>query len=75
MELVRQKNVSTYIVFPIIDKNGNPITGATGLDSEYSYWDDGTIPTTFADLTTEAIEVATTSGKYYLQLLHQDNCI
>jgi hypothetical protein len=68
LELVRQKNVATYIVVPLIDADGDIVTGAAGLDSERNYWADGSAPqTTFADCTNEATEIGTT-GIYYLSL-------
>ncbi len=55
---------SHYLVsFPILDADGDPVTGATGLDSEVSI-DLGT----FTDCTNEATELATSSGVYYLYL-------
>lgn len=51
------------VVFPILDADGDLVTGAAGLDSERSI-DQGT----FADCTNEAIEIATSSGMYYLDL-------
>ncbi len=55
---------SHYLVtFPILDADGDPVTGATGLDSEVSI-DLGT----FTDCTNEATELATSSGIYYLYL-------
>src|SRR3972149_455353 len=50
-------------VFPILDADGDLVTGATGLDSEVSK-DLGT----FTDCTNEAVELATASGMYYLTL-------
>ena len=50
-------------VFPILDADGDLVTGAAGLDSEVSK-DLGT----FADCTNEATELATSSGMYYLTL-------
>lgn len=67
MELVRQKNVATYIVFPIVDADGDFVTGAAGLDSEIDAWADGSAPDGFADCTNEATEIAST-GVYYLSL-------
>jgi len=67
MELVRQKNVATIIVFPIVDADGDLVTGAAGLDSEIDSWADGTAPDGFADCTNEATEIGTT-GQYYLSL-------
>lgn len=49
--------------FPIRDVDGALITGAAGLDSEYSADN-----TTFSDCTNEAVEIATNSGIYYLEL-------
>ena len=51
------------IVVPILDADGDLVTGATALDSETSKNGD-----TFADCTNEATEIATGSGMYYLLL-------
>jgi len=75
IEIVRQKNVATRIVFPIIDADGDTVTGAAGLDSEIDEFADGSNPTGFADCTNETTEIGTT-GIYYLSLtsgeLNQD---
>ncbi|MDO8675544.1 MAG: hypothetical protein Q7K71_05445 [Candidatus Omnitrophota bacterium] len=75
LEIVRQKNVATRIVFPIVDADGDTVTGAAGLDSEIDEFADGSNPTGFADCTNEATEIGTT-GIYYLSLtateLNQD---
>lgn len=57
------KNVAYRVTFPILDADGDLVTGATGLDSEVSI-DGGA----FADATSEATELATASGMYYLDL-------
>lgn len=57
------KNTAYRVTFPILDADGDLVTGATGLDSEVSI-DGGT----FADCTNEATEIATSSGVYYLDL-------
>lgn len=57
------KNQAYRVTFPIWDNDGDLVPGATGLDSEYS-GDAGT----FADVTAEATEIATSSGMYYLDL-------
>jgi hypothetical protein len=57
------KNKAWRVTFPILDADGDLVTGATGLDSEVSK-DQGT----FADCTNEATEIATASGMYYLDL-------
>lgn len=57
------KNTAYRVTFPIMDADGDLVTGATGLDSEISK-DGGT----FADCTNEATEIATSSGMYYLDL-------
>ncbi len=57
------KNQDYRLTFPILDADGDLVTGATGLDSEVSK-DAGT----FADCTNEATEIATNSGMYYLDL-------
>jgi len=48
-----------HIIFPIIDGNGVVISGATGLDSEYSKNGDS-----FTDCTNEATEIATNYPPY-----------
>jgi len=58
-----RKGVAYRVTFPILDADGDLVTGATGLDSEVSK-DGGT----FADATNEATEIATSSGMYYLDL-------
>ena len=50
------------LVFPILDADGDPVSGASGLDSEISL--NGDTP---ADCTNEATEIGT-SGMYYLTL-------
>jgi hypothetical protein len=67
MEVVRQKNVSTYITFPIVDADGDFVTGAAGLDSEIDTFADATAPDGFTDCTNEASEIGST-GIYKLQL-------
>src|SRR4051812_29378114 len=57
-------NARFRVTFPILDADGDLVTGATGLDSELSQ-DQGT----FADATNEATEIATSSGMYYLDLI------
>lgn len=57
------KNQAYRITFPILDADGDLVTGATGLDSEVSKDGD-----TFADCTNEATEIATNSGMYFLDL-------
>ena len=57
------KNTAYRITLPILDADGDLVTGATGLDSEVSK-DGGT----FTDCTNEATEIATNSGVYYLDL-------
>lgn len=58
-----RKNTAYRVTFPILDADGDLVTGASGLDSEVSK-DAGT----FADCTNEATEIATSSGVYYLDL-------
>lgn len=60
---VPRKNVAYRVTFPILDADGDLVTGAAGLDSEVSK-DGGT----FADCTSEATEIATSSGVYFLDL-------
>src|SRR3990167_257523 len=57
------KNAAYRVTLPILDSDGDLVTGAAGLDSEVSI-DGGT----FADATNEATEIATSSGMYYLDL-------
>lgn len=58
-----KKGVALRVTFPILDADGDLVSGAAGLDSEISK-DGGT----FADCTNEATEIATSSGMYYLDL-------
>lgn len=51
------------LVFPILDADGDLVTGATTPDAEVSKNGD-----TFADCTNESTEIATNSGMYYLTL-------
>lgn len=51
------------VTFPLLDADGDLVTGATTPDSERSI-DMGT----FADCTNEMTEIATNSGTYYLDL-------
>lgn len=60
MEFVRQKNVATKIVVPIVDADGDFVSGATGLDTEIYTFADGTAPDGFVDLTAEATEIGST---------------
>lgn len=60
---IPKKNVAYRVTFPILDADGDLVTGAAGLDSEISK-DAGT----FTDVTAEATEIATSSGMYYLDL-------
>lgn len=60
---VPRKNVAFRVIFPILDADGDLVSGAAGLDTELS-GDCGT----FADATNEATEIATSSGMYYLDL-------
>src|SRR3972149_45770 len=57
------KNQAYRVTFPILDADGDLVSGATVLDSEVSL-DGGT----FADCINEATEIATSSGMYFLDL-------
>jgi len=57
------KNRAFRVVFPILDADGDLVTGATTPDSEVSK-DQGT----FTDCTNEMTEIASASGVYYLDL-------
>ena len=57
-------NARYRVIFPLLDADGDLVTGATSPDSELSQ-DCGT----FADATNEATEIATSSGMYYLDLI------
>ncbi len=57
-------NARFRVTFPILDADGDLVTGAASLDSEASQ-NQGT----FADCTNEATEIATSSGMYYLDLI------
>ena len=57
------KNTAYRVTFPILDADGDLVSGAADLDSQVSK-DGGT----FAACTSEATEIATASGMYYLDL-------
>src|SRR3972149_6063842 len=57
------KNTAMRITLPIFDADGDLVSGAASLDTEVSL-DGGT----FGDATNEAIEIATSSGMYVLDL-------
>ncbi len=67
LELVRKKNTATIITFPIVDADGDTVSGAANLDSEIDTWADGAAPDGFTDCTAEATEIGVT-GVYYLSL-------
>lgn len=71
VELVRQKNVATHIVFPIVDADGDAVTGAAGLDSEFTYFDDSTGGVNWVDLTNEATEIQS-SGWYDVSMTQSE---
>lgn len=58
-----KKNAAVKIAFPILDADGDPVSGAAGLDSEYSL-DGGS----FSDCSNEAVEIGS-SGIYTLSLI------
>src|SRR5688500_7076782 len=60
---VPRKNIAFRVTFPILDADGDLVSAAASLDSEVSK--DGAA---FADCTSEATEIATGSGMYYLDL-------
>lgn len=60
---IPRKNTAYRVTFPLLDADGDLVTGAASLDSEVSK-DGGA----FADCTNEATEIATSSGIYYLDL-------
>jgi len=62
-----KKNTAFEVQFPIYDADGDLVTAATTPDSEVSK-DHGT----FTDCTNEAIEIATSSGVYYLSLTNTE---
>ena len=59
---IPRKNVAFRLTVPILDADGDLVTGASSLDSEVSL--DGAA---FADCTNEATEIGST-GIYYLDL-------
>ena len=61
---VPQKNTAYRVVFPILDADGDLVTGAVGTEDAEVSLDEGT----FADTTNAIVEIATASGMYYLDL-------
>ncbi len=58
------KNTAYRAYFPILDADGDPVPGASGLDSEVSI--DGA---SMADCTNEATYISDSAGSYYLDLV------
>ena len=71
MEILRQKNVATYITFPLVDADGDFVTGCTGLDSNIDQWSDGGAPDGFGTCNQEASEIGG-SGVYSLSLIQAE---
>ena len=67
MEIIRQKNVATYIFFPLRDADGLNVSASANPDSEIDTFGDGAAPDGFVDCTNEAVEIGT-DGWYYLSL-------
>lgn len=61
------KDVAFRVTFPILDADGDLVAGATGLDSEFSEDAAG-----FADCASEATQIATSSGMYYLDIANTE---
>lgn len=62
-----QKNTAQYIVFPLVDADGDFVTGAT-ITGEYNYWEKGVAPqSAFIALTNAEVEIGAT-GVYQVQL-------
>lgn len=68
LEVVRQKNVATVIIFPIVDADGDFVTGAADLDAEIETWSDGVNPNGWTNCATNVPTEIGTSGWYYLPL-------
>lgn len=64
--LIPYKSAAWRVTFPILDADGDPVSGATGLDSEVSK-----DAAAFADCTNEATEIGST-GVYYLDLTNSE---
>lgn len=71
MELMREKNVATYIYFPLVDADGDIVSGAGALDSQIDTWANGTAPNGFVACTNEATEQGST-GVYSLSLTQSE---
>lgn len=61
------KGEACRVTFPIWDNDGDPVADAAGLDSEVSK--DGAA---FADCVNEAVQIASSSGIYYLDLTAEE---
>jgi len=67
LELVRQKNVATYIQFPIMKNDGTRISAATGIGVYYSTMTESGVSATTAAIT-GITEQMVGSGIYYLPI-------
>jgi len=65
MEALRRRDKTTRLVFPMISKTGNIVSGCAGMDSKYVQYSDNADPVAFADCFHEAQEIGV-SGMYYL---------
>ena len=61
--IIPLKNTAYRVTFPIMDNDGDLVSGAAGLDSQISK-DGGA----FIDCTEEATQIASDSGMYFLDL-------
>ncbi len=66
MELRRQKNAATVLVFPILNTTGTHVTGAAGLTASRTAWTDTTSPSAFANLTNATPVEISSRGVYYV---------
>ena len=64
---VNVRAAAARFTFPILDADGDLVSGATGLDSEFS--EDAAA---FGDCASEATEIATSSGMYYLDVANTE---
>ena len=66
MELRRQKNAATVLVFPILNTTGTHVTGAAGLTASRTAWTDTTAPAAFTNLTNATPVELSSRGVYYV---------
>lgn len=66
MELRRRRGVATYLQFPIVDADGDPVSGLSAWSIRHSTWSDTVAPTVLGNVLNGVAE--NSAGLYYASL-------